>query len=87
MPLLVPKEHKPKFISVIRWVDQSYSHGPYRKEELPFEPIGTTTGFLIAEDKDTIAVSAEWFESDTSFRHVINIPKCAVLSHKKLKVP
>jgi len=77
---------KPKYISVIRWVDQSYTSGPLKPEELPFKCIGTTTGFLIAEDKETIAVSAEWFEFREDFRHVIQIPKCAILKHKKIKV-
>ena len=78
---------KPDYISVIRWTDQNYTMGPYKAEELPFETIGETVGFLIAEDAKMIAVSAEWFEFREDFRHVIQIPKCAVLEHKKIKLP
>lgn len=77
---------RPKYLSIIRWVDQHYQIGPLKAEEMLEKCIGETTGFLIAEDDDQIALAAEWFEWRDDYRHIIHIPKCAILSHKKIKI-
>ena len=77
---------KPKYLSVIRWYDQHYTHGPMERSDLMYECIGNTTGFLIEEDSKQICISSEWFEWTDTLRHIIHIPKCAIISHKKIKI-
>lgn len=77
---------KPKYLSLIRWVDQNYSMGPYQKHELPIETIGLTVGLLVSETDKWVSLAGEWFEFRDDYRHIISIPKVAILSHKKVKI-
>lgn len=77
---------KVKFISIVRWRDQHYVTGPLAREDMLYECIGQTTGYLVAEDDNQVALASEWFEFRDDFRHVIHIPKCAIISHKKIKI-
>ena len=78
-------------VIVIHWVDQNSYTSPHPAKGALRTCDGRTLGFFLEENADWICVATEKMQTgetndEPNYRHIISIPKCAIISLTKLQI-
>lgn len=73
----------------IKWLDQSSYVGPIRETKGCINKVlGTSIGIFLEHDQEWITFATESFVASNdpiAYRNIVTIPRCCILSLKKLK--
>lgn len=73
-------------VAYVEWFDASYQRGECDDSELVHRVELKSAGLLVREDKESVSIALDHYDSDGTWRYIEHIPKVNVLRIRRVAV-